>query len=765
MPKKSFIFSIIFLVSILNFQSCSKKEEVLDSYDLIEDFEVAEIVEETQRIDFTKESTQKLLLKGWSKVEKAGTWATSLSSDLRFYTFLPPRDQRIVFECYPFSYPNSPKQSLKLFLNGNYIFSEELLKEKKEYAFLLPGKYLKKGENVLNFKFNYVKSPADVFGKKDKRNLAAMFFSLYFPDKKINTKNIFKKKEIIFFNPLSQLNYYYKLPKGAHFLFDLDVQRSRISKIGKDIKIDIFITEDRGKEEKIFDASLNSFSPEKTHYDIDLSHFEEKIVRLNFRFDFLNTVEESSLLSLYAKLRKARIVGKEELPPKAAGFSKLPKEWKGIEKTNLIIAILDAVNYRHMKCYGYERSTTPYVDSIAAEALVFNKAYAHASWTVPSTASLFTSTVPFTHRVWSRERRLSDEAFTLAEALKAKGFKTCALTSNASASSVYKLFQGFDEKIELFEWESKDLESKKKLNVIWAEDFVKPAEEWIQKNKEKQIFMYIHFLQPHTPYNPPPPFKDVFSQGYKGPLKDKRPFVPSSLDKDRLTFEDLEYITAKYDENLKYADFYLEKILDFLKDLNIFENSIIVITADHGEAFLEHGVFGHSNNLYDEEIRIPLIIRFPKKYGLGGEKIDSLVQSMDLMPTFMDIYGQKKNRDSLQGNSLLPLLTGKKKEVNQFVLSSLGMPFVEEETRSDALADKSYKIIISKNEKMLFNLKSDPGEKNNIFYKSPILSGYYEQKLLKQKNEYMARKDLSLKGKFILDKKTRRHLKALGYIK
>jgi len=221
MPRKSFIFYIVFLIFILCFQSCTKEEkQALSSFDLIDNFEVAEILEETQRIDFSKESTQKLLLKGWSKAEKAGTWAISLSSDLIFYKFFPPRDQRIVIECYPFSYPDSPEQYLTLYLNGNYISKQELLKKKKEYAFLLPGKYLKKGGNILTFKFNYAKSPADVFGKKDRRNLAAMFISLYFPDKKINTKNIFKKEEAIFFNPLSQLNYYYKLPKGAHFLFD-----------------------------------------------------------------------------------------------------------------------------------------------------------------------------------------------------------------------------------------------------------------------------------------------------------------------------------------------------------------------------------------------------------------------------------------------------------------------------------------------------------------------------------------------------------------
>jgi arylsulfatase A-like enzyme len=313
--------------------------------------------------------------------------------------------------------------------------------------------------------------------------------------------------------------------------------------------------------------------------------------------------------------------------------------------------------------------------------------------------------------------------------------------------------------------ERDNLGSRKKLNVIWAEDFVKPASKWLQENKDKQNFLYLHLLQPHTPYNPPIPFEEIFSEDYKGPLRGRSPLVPSSFDPSKLTTDDLEYIQAKYDANLKYADFFLAKIIEELKRLEMYENSIIVITSDHGEAMLEHGVFGHSQNLFEEEIRIPLIIRFPEKYEWGGRKIDALVQSIDLMPTFLNIYDQNNKRRKLEGKSLLPLITGERAEVNQFTISSLGKPFVEEETRSDALTDKKYKIIITKADKQFFDLEADPAEKKNIFYEKPVLARYYEKTLLKIKNKLMAQDDLALKGKFILDKKTRKHLKALGYIK
>jgi len=764
--RKGVIFLLVCFILVLCFLRCKKEEKRTSIiYDLIEDFEAAEVIQETDQINFRDKKVNPLLLKGWSSVEKTGTWATALSSELRFYTFFPHKDQRIILKCSPFSYPNSPAQYMTLSLNKNHVASCKLLEQKERYHFMLPAEYLQKGENILTFEFSYAKSPADVLGKKDKRNLAAKFKDLHFLDKKANTKNIFKEGEILVFNPLSKINYYLKLPRGAQLLFDLESQKVRISKVRKNLKLGIYVTEDRGKEKKIFEIPFRSHLKEKTSYALDLSDFEDKIIRLSFRFDFAESMAESKALNFYGKLLKPRIEGKKEMTPEKADISKLLRTRDEIKKTNLIIAVLDAAVPPRMSCYGYERETTPVIDHIAAEGFLFTHAYAQASWTLPSITSLFTSTYPITHRVWSLERKLSDEAFTLAEALKEKGFKTCAITATASASSVFNLFQGFDEKFELYDEEKDNLKSRYRKLVVWAEDFLRPGLDWMQRHKNEQFFMYLHYLQPHEPYNPPEPFRDEFGRFYKSPLKEKTHLTPSLLERAKLTREDLEYFKAAYDENLKYADFYLGKFLQGLKDLGIYENTIVVIMADHGEAFLEHGSMGHSHTLYEEEIRIPLIIKFPNKFGLGGEKRDALVQSIDLMPTFMDIYGLKKRRQDMQGKSLLPLFFEAEKEINEFSLSSLSKPFVEEETRAIALVDKQYKLIVTKRKKMFFNLEDDPEEKQNIYAKRPILSGYYEQKLSKLKNEYMALQGLALKGKYILDRRTREHLKALGYLK
>jgi len=753
-------FSLIFALP-----SCQKEIEEFSTVDLLDDFEFAETLEETERIDIGDPNAALFFSQGWSKLEKEGVWATSLTSEIKFYTFLPHKKQEIVFTCHPFTYPNSPPQTIEVRLNGEYIDKQRLEKEEKEYSFVLSEQLLRKGENILTLGFNYAKSPLETGKGKDKRNLAVWFRSIHFPAKGSYGQHVFLKDDVIYFTPLSQINYYLKLPRTARLQFEFEVEGTMLDRMRSDLNLEVSTTEEGEQAEEVFKLNLSDLSEKKKKCDVDLGQHAGKIIRLSFNLNSQGEGTLTDLAQVYGKMSKLLIRGEKKPPPVEKDRPQPAGDLERIAKTNLIIAILDAVNPGYMSCYGCEEKTTPFIDNLAQEGIIFTRAFAQASWTLPSTVSLFTSFHPLSHKVWSRERRLADKAFTLAEALKEKGFKTCGMTANASASSVYNLFQGMDEEIELFDWEEDKLKSQKRLKVIWAEDFVEPAREWISRNKGEQLFMYIHFLQPHTPYNPPPSFLDEKAQSYSGPLKNEESLMPRRLHLEELTEADIEYLKANYKGNLKYADYYLGEIMGILKDFGLFENTILVVTADHGESFLEHGVFGHSHNLYDEEIRIPLIMRFPKKYGLGGKKVDALVQSVDLMPTFMDIYEQDEVIESLQGKNLYPLIYGGEEFGQRFILGSLSKPFVEEETRSDMLRDEEYKIIKIKDETYLFDLLTDPGEKNNIFLQRPIISNFYHQQLLKMRRELLDGEDLAMKGKFIINKKTREHLRALGYIK
>ncbi|MFC2169722.1 sulfatase [Acidobacteriota bacterium] len=763
-PKTAYFLFFLFFWAGLCFLGCKKKEEGRSvTFDLVRNFNEADVLQETNTIHFGDKNSGRFLLNGWSNIEKNGTWADSLTSTLKFFTYLPSSDRRIAIECFPYSFPGSPPQVMELHLNENRVDSCELSAKIEKYLFLLPGEALRKGENILAFKFKYAGSPSGSSGGKSKRTLAVRFITLTFLNKKKGVKNAFSEKKNIFLNPLCQINYDLKLPEEPKLELDSRLSGSKKENKNRDLKLKIFVTEAENKENDAFEVS-SRIARKKTSSDLDLARFGGKIVRISLRIDPSAEIPEEDLTRFSVKLSKLKITGKREKVFSGRQIKKLSGRKLKEDKTNLLLVVLDGVNLRHMSCYGYQRETTPFIDRLSKEGFLFTRAYAQTSWTIPSITSFFTSTSPLTHKVWALDKKLSDEAFTLAEALKEEGFTTCALTASIPASTAYNLLQGFEEIKELYREEKQNLRSGLRKQVVWAEDFLKPGLEWLKKNKEKQFFMYLHFLQPHEPYNPPSPFDDEFRPLYEGVLKKEELLVPKDLKAENLAKKDLDFLQAAYDGNLKYADYYVGKFLRGLQEMGLYENTIVIITADHGESFMEHGQLGHSKTLFEEEIQIPLIIRFPKKYGLGGRKIDALVQSMDLMPTLMDIYAARKNRSVLQGKNIFPLLSGEKKEIHDFILAALDWRKVLKEPRVLALISQKYKLILTGSTGLLFDLLSDPAEKENIYEKGNILTEYFEKRLFRQKNKYLSQGDLVHEGPLSLDEKEKEQLKALGYI-
>ena len=766
MEKKRFdkvpFLPIVLLLTFLLLTSCIRdKRQSSLTYDLVSDFVAADIKEETCTIDFRNEDSDSFLLSGWSGIEESGVWATSLSSEMKFFTFLMDFNQRMDVECFPYTYPNSPPQEMSLCLNGHFIRKYLLTPQKNRYSFLLPAEHLEKGENVLIFEFRYAESPQEVAGGKDYRTLSVHFVSIDFPAKRLPADQSFLKDRAIFFNPLSRLDYYYKIPAKARLKFKLDLSGQKALS-GCDIRLGLFISEAESIEEaKVLEVMLTPRLRRKS-FNLDLSAYENKVVRVRFEHLCQEAEDRRALAGFYTQLKEPVLGGKggEQSPVSKSGPS---KKTKAGDIPNLILVVLDAANPYHMGCYGYERETTPFLDQLAAEGLLFTKAYAQANLTVPSTASLFTSTYPVTHKVWGIDCRLSDKALTLAEALKEKGLATFAMVASLPASSFHNLLQGFEETVELFDFERGRLPSRMRKRVAWAEDFIGPGMEWVDRNKGRKFFMYLHILQPHEPYNPPEPFLDEFVGEYQGWLKKKSRLTPKYLMGKRVTTHDLAYMKAMYDANLKYADYYLHQFFEGLEERGAFEDSVVIVTADHGEGFFEHGNIGHANELFEEEIRIPLIIRFPERYGWGGREIDALVQSIDLMPTLLELCGATW-KEALEGKSLLPLFMDTKKAVNEYTMAFKGSRDVKVDVSQAALSDGRYKLMLSGSGKLLFDLFCDPGEEKNLYFEKPILAGYYQQLLRENLKEGLKKEGFLDKKRLELDRKSREKLRTLGYI-
>ncbi len=766
-PSKVLILFLAIGVAIQFSGACKTEGGKGDSlkvvHNIVEDFPFTEPIEETVRIDFSSDRASASLLDGWGgRYAGGGLWATDLSSRLRFFSFRPGLHQKTIVRCAPYLGPRSREQQMEVYLNEiegqEPVARLNLEADSREYALVFPAERIKRGENIITFRYSHLERlESDESGEERKEPRAVHFDWLRFPDAASSRKHIYREEDSIFINPLATLLYHLRIPDEGRLGFELRFldQPSAADAGGGAPIFSVFIQGEGSARERVFEERMSADSTSRKRREVDLSEYAGRIMRLSFQLEFPET-SGIAANALYAEIGRPSVEGyvRRSSPP-GASQSRLTLE--GIEKSNLIFIILDAANPTHFGSYGYERDTTPNMDRLAEEGVLFSRAFAHAPNTRASTASLFTSTYPPTHRVIARDTMLSDSAVSWAEDLRDAGIRTFAATSNIQASPVFNLLQGFDETVELY----KD----KKGGVILAQEFLKPAGEWIEKNRSEQFFMYLHVLQPHAPYNPPPPAAGTFSSGYEGPLKDVRRLNPRTISLEDLGPRDREYIIAKYDENLLYADAFVEDLTDLLRRRGLLENTILLVTADHGEAFHTHGHIGHSSSVYDDEIRIPLIMRFPLRYNLGGKKIDAVVQSIDLMPTFLDLLGIQHSGHELQGRSLLPAIFDPSQEIHEDIATFFGRLSPDGTQVASALRGERYKFFEFRSRRFLFDLQADPTEQDNLYLTTPVIAGYYVQRLKKLQAEWSEGESLAGDSKINLDENIKEQLRSLGYIK
>jgi choline-sulfatase len=275
-------------------------------------------------------------------------------------------------------------------------------------------------------------------------------------------------------------------------------------------------------------------------------------------------------------------------------------------RPNILLVVMDATRPDHLGCYGYGLPTSPNIDRIAGEGIVFDNAVAQAPWTKASFSSFLTSRYPFETGVTDWYTMLPDTIITLQEILVANGYQTACVLNMAGMAERWNLFRGFEERSIIKRSEGMvDRTTARSLNLI--------------RRFHQPFFAMIHYYHTHAPYMPSKEFRALF------------------VDDPTARHNGL-YQQELYDACIREVDAEMGEILEFLTEQGLDQNTIIVITADHGEAFGEHGHFGHGWSPYDEEIRVPLILRCPARYP-GGQRIEAQVRLIDLMPTLLGMAG------------------------------------------------------------------------------------------------------------------------------
>ena len=291
-----------------------------------------------------------------------------------------------------------------------------------------------------------------------------------------------------------------------------------------------------------------------------------------------------------------------------------------------IVYLVDTLRADHTTPYGYARDTTPELAAFARDAVVFDQAISAASWTKPSVASLMTSLLPGRHRAVQLRDGLDPGLVTLAEMLQTKGFTSGAAVAN---SVIYSAGSNFDQGFDFFA--GLHGAANRPSKVVEAGPVVDAGLRFLDERRGFPSFLYVHTMDPHVPYTPPAPFDRKYEPhpvpGH--PAEDPRYDFKEPLDRERLI--------AQYDGEIAYGDQEFGRFVRELKSRGLYDRALIVFMADHGEEFEDHGKWLHGRSVFDELIRIPMVVKFPGQKG-GGTRITQQVQTLDVLPTILEHF-------------------------------------------------------------------------------------------------------------------------------
>ncbi len=360
------------------------------------------------------------------------------------------------------------------------------------------------------------------------------------------------------------------------------------------------------------------------------------------------------------------------------------------QQPNILLVLVDTIVADHLGCYGYYRETSPTIDSLAASGIIFMNCHAQSSWTLPGMTSIYTGLSEKSHGCGHYNNRvygLDLEMPTIATILQNQGYSTAGFVQSEYLGNEFGMDKGYDSFWILVSEGASAMDSvtiDTLLNYFSASEIEEP------------FLATIHLYDPHSPYAPPSPFDTLFEQSDSLQLYD----WPADTD----LWENpvlIEHLKALYDSEIRWTDSQLSRLLHSMREMNLLDNTLVILVADHGEEFMEHGSTGHASNLYQETIHVPLIMSGP---GIEPETIISQnVGQLDVLPTVLD-YLNIPVPDHVEGISLLGTIPADR------IIPSSGIVFG---TASAVCLQESMKVMwfVQPDSSETFNLLVDPGER------------------------------------------------------
>jgi arylsulfatase A-like enzyme len=429
---------------------------------------------------------------------------------------------------------------------------------------------------------------------------------------------------------------------------------------------------------------------------------------------------------------------------------------------NILLISIDTLRQDHLSGCGYPRGTSPFMDRLAAEGVLFMNGMSTTSWTLPSHCSLMTGQYAASHGVCTVYNKLSTEKTTLAEILAAAGYDTIGFYSTTFVSAGYGLSQGFrayerhgrdfDQEARLI-WERKFGREQAPRCVSSAPGLAVRVREWLQEQwGGEPFFMFVHTFDPHWAYRPQPVYESYFGGRARPSFTEWTEPPPKDVPRD-LSGDAKRDLLDYYDSEIRLVDRSLQDLLAAFEEASILDRTLVVLAADHGEEFLEHGNVEHSRTLYEESLRVPMILRLPGVFE-GGHVVTQPVSLVDVFPTVLRLLALEEG-GAVQGVALQEVLAGPVERHG--VVAELRMKYV-------SFRESDWKLILNlkRGEKELYSLCEDPGERENLASSRPEVLQRLEEELADAQRGRFAESDSASVPE--LDAERQNELRALGYV-
>jgi len=727
---------------------------------LLNHFDSAEVWHETSKIEFGSPEARRHFVSGWGQDEDSGgVWALGGYSSVGFFLrepkaiqlkldyWIPPRDFM-------------PEQGMVVNVNGVELARIDFRsKTSARWNVEVPESLVRAGINRLDFHYDHVVRPCDLDSvSRDARPLAVLWHEIDFKGLRTvapPSRDQAPGRAAVTIPLGAQVGFFENLPVGTQLSiggFDSWIRSGAVP------GLEILVETDGQPMTRFMvepDNSLKSLT-----FSLPESRFPW--TKITFR----PSVEGRR----FHGSGGLRLIDPVLIMPTGFGPPvdvEITADWGHADElgpakgTNIIIYLIDCLRADHVGAYGYNRPITPNIDLFASDSVVFENAFAQSSWTRPSVASLMTGMPPRVHGVQADLDVLPEDLPYLPQILQEAGYETASVITNGMVSQKFGFGRGYSYFERLAEQHRRSPEihqQSDRLNEVIFDFFNR-------RSGVKPLFLYAHSTDPHAPYLPRKLYLDRFASEVENPEIGRHDRVENL---DILSPREAEGLQDRlmdlYDAEIAFNDANFGRFLKELKDRGLYDSSVIVLVADHGEQFFEHGRWQHGIDLYQEVLHVPLIVRFPSGRWAGRRVLEP-VEYLDLLPSVLDFVGFGEPK-GIQGRTFLPILVSSN-EVRDGRASFAWLARKPESRRLRSVILGPMKLILNdisdrpKDVMELFDLDNDPLENDNLADRRPIAAGYLRALIDREGASRGEHDDVE---EAVLDEELEDNLRALGYL-